>query len=144
MTELHVSFRVGDADYVVPAAQVLHLESYTAATPVPGAPDFVAGIVQVRGRLVPIVDLRKRFGLAPVEHTLDHRIVVVQVGERVAGLLVDSAREVLKLDQDAYAPPPEIIEQQAHGFIRAVATVTKRVFLVVDVSRVIAQEAARE
>ena len=138
--ELHVTFRVGTADYAVPAAQVLHLESYDAATPVPGAPAYVAGLVQVRGRLVPVVDLRARFGLAPVEHSLDHRVVVVQVGTRVAGLLVDSAREVLRIEDTAFEKPPELVEQQAGGFIKGIATVAKRLFLLADVPRIIGEE----
>ena len=71
MTALHVTFRVGTADYALPAAAVLHLESFVSATHVPGAPPYVAGLVQVRGRLVPVVDLRKRFGLGPIEHSID-------------------------------------------------------------------------
>jgi purine-binding chemotaxis protein CheW len=142
MSELHVAFRVGLADYAIPAAQVLHLETYETATPVPGTPPYVAGLVQVRGRLVPVVDLRKRFGLDPVERTLDHRVVVVQVGARVAGLLVDSAREVLKIEDDAVAKPPELVEARAGGFVKGIATVAKRMFLLVDVPRVIGEELA--
>jgi len=84
MTTLHVTFRVGTADYALPAAQVLHLESFDRATRVPGAPAYVAGLVQVRGRVVPVVDVRARFGLPPVERTLDHRVIIVQIGSRVA------------------------------------------------------------
>jgi purine-binding chemotaxis protein CheW len=137
---LHVTFRVGDADYVVPAEQVLHLESYEAATHVPGAPPYVAGIVQVRGRIVPVVDMRTRFGLAPIEHSIDRRVVVVQIGTRVAGLLVDRAREVLQIDAAAFERPPEMIEQQSAGFVKAVATIAKRLFLLIDVPRVIGEE----
>ena len=140
MIVLHVAFRVGAAEYVVPAAEVLHLESYESATHVPGAPVFVAGLVQVRGRLVPVVDLRVRFGLPPIEHSLDRRIIVVQVGARVAGLLVDSSREVLRLDDERFEKPPEMIGQQAAGYVRAVATVAKRLVLLIDVPRVIGEE----
>jgi purine-binding chemotaxis protein CheW len=137
---LHVMFRVGKADYVLPAASVLHLESYESATHVPGAPSYVAGIVQVRGRYVPVVDLRNRFGLAPIEHSIDRRVVVVQVGTRIAGLLVDSAREVLQIDDAAFEKPPEVIEQQSAGFVKAVASVAKRLCLLIDVPRVIGEE----
>ena len=137
---LHVTFRVGTASYALPASQVLHLETYETATHVPGAPSYVAGLVQVRGRLVPVVDLRVRFGLPPIAHTLDNRVVVVQIGTRVAGLLVDSAREVVQIDEAAYEKPPEIIEEQASGFVRGVATAAKRMFLLVDVPRIIGQE----
>lgn len=142
MSELHVAFRVGTADYAIPAAHVLHLETYETATPVPGTPPYVAGLVQVRGRLVPVVDLRKRFGLDPVEHTLDRRVVVVQIGARVAGLLVDSAREVLRIDETTVAKPPELVEARAAGFVKGIATVAKRMFLLVDVPRVIGEELA--
>lgn len=140
MSKLHVSFKVGTAEYVVSADQVLHLESFTEATHVPGAPDFVAGLVQVRGRLVPVVDLRTRFGLAPAERTLDSRVIVVTVGARVAGLLVDSSRDVLRLDEASFEPPPEIVNLQSAGFVKAVTTVAQRLLLVVDVPRVIGEE----
>jgi purine-binding chemotaxis protein CheW len=137
---LHVTFRVGSASYAVPADQVLHLESFESATHVPGAPPYVAGIVQVRGRLVPVVDLRARFGLPPIDHALDRRVIVVQVGTRIAGLLVDSAREVVQIDPAAYEKPPEIIEEQASGFVNGVATAAQRLFLLVDVPRIIGEE----
>jgi purine-binding chemotaxis protein CheW len=137
---LHVSFRIDKAEYVVPAEQVLHLESYETATHIPGAPPYVAGIVQVRGRLVPVVDVRRRFGLPPIEHALDRRVVVVQVGARVAGLLVDSAREVLQIEAAAFEKPPEVIEEQSAGFVKGVAAIAKRLLLLVDVPRVIGEE----
>lgn len=140
MSSLHVTFRVGTADYVVPAAEVLHLESFETATHVPGAPSYVAGLVQVRGRVVPVVDLRKRFGLPPTDHVLAHRVVVIQLGTRVAGLLVDSAREVIQLDEASFQDAPELIKQQSNGFVTGVATVRDRLFLSVDVSRLIGQE----
>jgi purine-binding chemotaxis protein CheW len=140
MSELHVTFRVAGTDYAVPASQVLHLESFESATPVPGAPPYVSGVVQVRGRLVPVVDLRARFGLPAIEHSIDRRVVVIQVGTRIAGLLVDSAREVLQIDPAAFEKPPEIIQHQSAGFIKAVATITKRLFLLVDVPRIIGEE----
>ncbi len=140
MTDLHVTFRVGNADYAIPATEVLHLESFDHATHVPGAPPYVIGLVHVRGRVVPVVDLRVRFGLPPTERTLDHRIVVVHSEQRVAALLVDAAREVLQLDTDAFESPPELIERQSNGFVRAVATRAQRMFLLVDVPRVLGKD----
>jgi purine-binding chemotaxis protein CheW len=137
---LHVAFVIGNASYVVPASEVLHLESYETATHVPGAPAFVAGLVQVRGRLVPVVDLRKRFGLGPIEASIDRRVVVVQHGARVAGLLVDSAREVIRIEPSAFEPPPDVLESQLEGFVKGVATVAARLFLLVDIPHVIGEE----
>ena len=137
---LHVTFRVGNASYALPAADVLHLESYETATHVPGAPAYVAGLVQVRGRLVPVVDLRVRFGLPAVEHTIDRRVVVLQLGGRVAGLLVDSAREVMKIDDAAFEKPPELIERQTAGFVKAVATIASRMYLLIDAPRILGED----
>jgi purine-binding chemotaxis protein CheW len=142
MTTLHVAFKVGNAEYVIAAEQVLHLETFSEATHIPGAPAFVAGLVQVRGKLVPVVDLRSRFGLAPAERNLDTRVIVVRVGQRTAGLIVDSARDVLRLDESTFQPPPDLVEVQAAGFVKAVTTVASRLLLVMDVPRVIGEEAA--
>jgi purine-binding chemotaxis protein CheW len=140
MSKLHVAFKVGSAEYVIAADDVLHLESFTEATRVPGAPAFVAGLVQVRGRLVPVIDLRTRFGLAAGERTVDNRIIVVKVGTRVAGLLVDSARDILRLDPSTFSPPPDLMGQEGDGFVKAVTTVAYRLLLLVDVPRVIGEE----
>jgi purine-binding chemotaxis protein CheW len=142
VSTLHVTFRVGNAEYAIDATDVLHLESFTEATHVPGAPAFVAGVVHVRGKLVPVVDLRKRFGLDPAARTLDSRVIVVKVSGRVAGLLVDSAREVVCLDAATFEPPPELLDSDASGFVRAVSTQASRLLLVVDVPRLIGEEAS--
>jgi purine-binding chemotaxis protein CheW len=142
MTTLHVAFSVGAAEYIVSAEDVLHLESFTEVTRVPGAPEFVAGLVQVRGKLIPVIDLRTRFGLEAAPPKLDNRVIVVKVDSRVAGLLVDSAREVLRLEESAFEPPPALVERQAAGFVKAVATIGQRLLLVVDLPRVIGEETA--
>jgi purine-binding chemotaxis protein CheW len=140
MNELHVVFKVGGAEYAMSAEQVLQMDSYSGATQVPGTPDYVAGIVQVRGRVVPVVDLRARFGLPAVEPSLDTRIVVGQEGTRSVALLVDSAREVLKLAPDQLEPPPRVIADEAKGFISKVARVGSRLVMVIDFQKVIGQE----
>ena len=140
MSELHVVFKVGDAEYVLPADEVLQMESYSGATRVPGTPGYVAGLMQVRGRVVPLVDLRARFGLPAIEPTLDTRVVVVQRGERTVGLLVDSAREVLKLRPEDLKPPPEVVVDQGGGFIKSVAQAGKRLVMLIDFSKVVGKE----
>lgn len=140
MSELHVVFRVDDASYVLPAARVLQMESFTGATRVPGTPQYVTGLVHLRGKVVPVVDLRARFGLPPIERGLDARIVVVQQGERQVALLVDAAREVIALEPDAFQAPPEIIAVQSRRFVSAVARQGARLFMLIDCDRVIGEE----
>lgn len=143
MTELHVLFKVADAEFVVPARDVLHMESYTGATRVPGAPPFLAGLAQVRSKVVPVVDLRARFHLPPVERGLDARMVVVSQQGRSVALLVDSAREVVRLDPETFRPPPEIVLREAQGFVRQVAQAGARLLLLIDFEKVIGEEDVR-
>jgi purine-binding chemotaxis protein CheW len=141
MSVLHVVFKIGDAEYVLPASDVLQMESYTGATPVPGAAPYVAGIIQVRGRIVPVVDLRLRFGLRPITATLDSRVVVGELAGRTVGLLADSAREVVKVDpEQIHAPPSMMSADGAEGFVKAVAHVDKRLLMVLDFAKVIGEE----
>ena len=141
MSTLHVVFKVAEAEYVLAAADVLQMESYQGATPVPGAAPYVAGVVQVRGRVVPIVDLRVRFGLPPIAPTLDSRVVVAELHDRTVGLLVDSAREIIKLVPEQIAPPPRVVDA-VDGFVKAVAHLGSRLLLLIDFAKVIGEEPA--
>ncbi len=140
MSDLHVVFRVAGVDYVIPAAEVLRMESFEGATPVPGGPAHLAGIVQVRGRFVPVIDLRARFGLPAAPLTLDSRIVVGQSGDRPVALLVDSAREVLRLSPEQLKPPPPMVVEQCAGYVSAVARVGERLVMLIDFRSVIGEE----
>jgi purine-binding chemotaxis protein CheW len=141
MIALHVVFKVGGAEYVLPASDVLQMESFEGATPVPGAPPYVAGIIHVRGRVVPVVDLRARFGLPPLEWSLDSRVVVIDLAGRTVGLLADSAREVVKLDAETLQPPPSMMSVDgAESFVKSVAYVQKRLLLLLDCAKVIGEE----
>jgi purine-binding chemotaxis protein CheW len=143
VTVLHVVFRVAGAEYVLPASVVLQMESFAGATPVPGAPPYVTGIIQVRGRVVPVVDLRVRFGLPPVEATLDSRVVVLELPERTVGLLVDSAREVVKLAPDQLRSPPSLVSADgAEGYVKSVAHLDKRLLMLLDSAKVVGEESS--
>jgi len=137
-----VVFRVGNAEYVMPASSVLELESFTGATHVPGAPPYLRGLLNVRGRVVPAIDLRTRFGLPPIEPTIDTRIVVGQVGGRVVGLVVDAARDVVTLASEAFRAPPEVIVDQTQGFVQSIAEAGQRLMMLLDFSKVIGEESA--
>lgn len=140
MNRLHVVFKVGGAEYILPAAEVLQLEAYEGATPVPGAPPHVTGIVQIRGRVVPVLDLRARFRLPAAERTLESRIILVTLEDRLVGLLVDSAREVLALPEGELAPPPRLVAERSEGLVRSVARVGGRLLMLIDTRNVIGGE----
>jgi purine-binding chemotaxis protein CheW len=138
--ELHIVFHVGDAAYALPASAVLQMETFTGATRVPGTPEYVVGLVQIRGSVVPVLDLRLRFGLPKAPLTLDSRIVVVERDARRVGLLVDSAREIMKIDPQAFQPPPELVTAQSAHFVSSVARAGDRLLMLIDCDRVIGEE----
>jgi purine-binding chemotaxis protein CheW len=144
MMSLFVVFRVGDADYALPAEQVLQLESFGGLTAVPGTLPHVTGIVQVRGRIVPVIDLRICFGLPEIEAVLDTRIIVVELGARTVGLRVDSSREVLRLDAAQFQATPAIVAEQSRGFVLSVTRIGTRLLMLLDLSKVLGEEQSHD
>jgi purine-binding chemotaxis protein CheW len=138
---LHVVFKVADSEYVVAAQDVLHMESFTGATRVPGTQEHVIGLMQIRQRVVPIIDMRARFGVPPAPATLESRVVVIHSEERAIGLLVDSAREVIELAADAFSAPPDVISKRSHGFVSALAKANERLVMLIDLPKIIGEEA---
>ena len=138
-SRLFVLFRVDDVDYALAATDVLQMESFTGATAVPGTAPFVRGILQLRGRVVPVVDLRLRFGLPPREATLESRVVVAEANGRAVALLADTAREVMRIPADAEKPPPSLTSEG--GFVRSVVQLQERTILVLDFAKVIGEAA---
>ena len=144
MNRLHVVFRVGETELVLSAENVLHMESFDEATPVPGAPPWVRGLLQIRGRVIPVIDLRMRFGLPAAGTGLGARVLVARSGDRVAGLLVDVAREVMDLDPERFAAPPDVLARTKDAFVEAVAHVGPRLLLRLDLDKVFAEEGTRD
>ena len=105
-----VSFEIGDEEYAIPIVAVQEINRVMPITPVPHSPAAVQGVINLRGRIIPVVDLRRRFGLPPRDTTAHSRIVVVEVGPqcRVLGFTVDRVHEVLRLDADVVDPAPAI------------------------------------
>ena len=141
MSALHVICRIDDAEYAIRADDVYQMESFTEATPVPGAPPHVVGLVQIRQQVIPVLDLRARFGLPAVEPTLASRVVVLELEDRLVGVLVDSAREVRTIAHEQFASPPEIVARQSGGFVRSVARLEDRIIMLLDATKIVEGEA---
>jgi purine-binding chemotaxis protein CheW len=137
---LHVLFAVDGTTFALPANLVLQMETFTGATFVPGTPPWVAGIVQLRGRVIPVVDLRARFGIAPAERTIDTRVVVGELEGRTVALVADAAREVARIAPSQLKPPPRLVDLGARGFIKAVVQLGERTIMVLDFAKVIGEE----
>lgn len=137
---LYVLFVVDGTTFALPANIVLQMETFTGATAVPGAPAWVTGIVQLRGRVIPVIDLRARFGLAPADRTIDTRVVVADHDGRVVALVADSAREVARIAPSQLKPPPRLVDLGARGFVAFVVQLGERTIMVLDFAKVIGEE----
>lgn len=144
MTDLHVVFSVAGAEYTIPASVVMQLETFHGATPVPGTAAHVAGIIQVRGQVIPVIDLRRLFSHPAAEPTLDTRVIVTEQGGRQVGLLVDKSREVLRIDSAAVQTTPGLVEESSRGFFAGVIQLGQRLIMLLDLRKVVGEEDLHE
>jgi len=134
-----VSLRCGTVIFALPIESVREIVMVPEITPVPETGPFVRGIINLRGRILPVLDLGMRLGLGRGPSHPDGRILVVEPhGEPPLGLLVDDASEVLRVPADSLAPPPELAAGGSSGAVRSVARLADRMLLVLDLDRVLA------
>ncbi len=128
---------LGGTTYALRSDDIEQLEMIGQLTPVPNAPAFVDGVTSVRGRVIPAVSLRARFGFDRTPHDLRTRLVVVRSEGRVVGLIVDNAREFAAIPADAIQPPPEGMTDLSSRYLRGVAHFGDRLVLVLDVAELL-------
>ncbi len=135
-----VTFFLSTEEYGVDVRLVQEIIRVAEVTPVPRAPEAIKGVINLRGRIIPVVDLKRRLGLGEVEETRLARIVVVKVKDRLIGLLVDGASQVLKVPVSVIeAAPEEVVEIDAN-YIRGVAKLEKRLIILVDLPKILGVE----
>jgi purine-binding chemotaxis protein CheW len=139
-----VSFKLGSEEYGVDIAQVQEINRMVAVTHVPRAPQFMEGVINLRGQLIPIIDLRARFGMPRAEHTKNTRIVVTEIGAKRVGMVVDSVSEVLRLPVEHIEPAPEMITGVETEYIRGVGKIEDRLIILLDLARIISGAEKRE
>jgi purine-binding chemotaxis protein CheW len=135
-----VTFRVGGEEFGLDVFAVHEILRYQAPTPMPRAPEFVEGVLDVRGTLVPIVDLRRRFETPDVAYDEDTRIVLVDFNDERLGLVVDSVTEVLRAPETAVSPPPAYIRGLAAEFVRGIVRVGERLVVLMDLDRILSSD----
>ena len=139
-TEHLATFFLDREEYGVDVRQVQEIRRTTEITSVPRAPEFIRGVINLRGRILPVLDLKRKLGLGEVEPGRATRIVVVRVRERLLGLLVDGASQVLKVEVSRIEPPPEEVVEKGGDYIRGVAKLEDRLIILVDLERLLAHE----
>jgi purine-binding chemotaxis protein CheW len=137
--ELHiVGFQVGRETYGVPITSLHEIVRVPEITAVPDAPDYLEGVINLRGKIVSVMDLRKRFGQKQVALKKQNRILVVEHQGRLAGLIVDSASEVLKIPADAVEPPPAAFQDGGLNCVTGLGKVAGRLVVLLDMSKLLA------
>ncbi len=131
------TFRLGDEIYGVNVMQIREVLRYTEITPVPGAPYFVLGIINLRGNVVTVIDTRTRFGLPQAEVDNNSRIVIVEVDKQVIGMLVDSVAEVTYLKESEIEKAPSVGNEETSKFITGVCNKNGELLILIELERMI-------
>lgn len=137
-----VAFRLAAEEYAVPVQNVEGIIKLTEPTLVPGAPYFIRGVINLRGKVISIFDLRRRFSMAPLDDESDARVLVVHHDGKNVGVLVDAVSEVLTLDGDAPQPPPAEVGAGESRTIEGICKVEDRLIIILDLGAVLADDGA--
>lgn len=132
-----VVFKLGQEEYGIPITQVQEINRLTSPTKIPNSPAFVEGVINLRGKIIPIVDLRKRFRLVEVEYSEDSRIVVVELSGNTIGVTVDSVNEVLRLPAANIEPTPTIATGIGSEYLSGVGKINDRLLILLDLNKIL-------
>jgi purine-binding chemotaxis protein CheW len=136
----YVTFRLDDETYGINVMQIQEVLRYTEIAPVPGAPDYVLGIINLRGNVVTVIDTRKRFGLSE-SNVSDHtRIVVLEIEGQVVGVLVDSVAEVVYLKQSEVETAPNVGNDESARFIQGVCNKNGELIILVEFEKMLSED----
>ena len=138
-----VVFQLGAELYGVEIARVHEIIRLQTVTRVPHAPAFVEGVINLRGKVIPVVDLRRRFGLPLADHTRASRIVVVEIGDQVVGIVVDGVSEVLRVNKGTIEPPSPVVAGIESDYLHGIAKLPKRLVILLNLDRVLARDERR-
>ncbi len=132
-----VGFRIGRETFGVPIALVHEIVRLPEITAVPDAPDYIEGVINLRGRIISVVDLRKRFGEKEVRPSKKNRILVAEVGNKTVGLIVDAASEVLKIPASEVELPPNVFQDGELNYVTGVGKLQGRLIVLIDLDKVL-------
>lgn len=133
-----VSFNIGDEEFGVNILLVQEIIRVINITHIPNSPFYVDGVINLRGKIIPIIDLRTRIGIARKEHDKSTRIVVVDHNGRTAGFVVDSVSEVLRIPANLTEEPPDLIRGIENKFLTSVVRLEDRIMMLLDLDEVLA------
>ncbi len=132
-----IAFRIGDQEFCVDIMGVREIRGWTKATPLPHSPGYVMGVINLRGAVLPIIDLSARLGLKAAEPSERHVIIVVQIGSRSAGLLVDAVSDILTVTGEDIQPTPEMSSDLERSYARGILAIEKRMICLIELGALI-------
>lgn len=132
-----LTFQLGEEFYGVDILRVQEIKGYTAVTRIPNTPPHIKGVLNLRGTIVPIVELRTKFGMPTIEYTLFTVIVVVVVQDKVMGLVVDAVSDVLNINPDDIQPAPEFGHQVDVAFVKGIGKCGDKLVSILDIDRLL-------
>ena len=132
-----VVFKLGREEYGVSILQVQEIKRITEITRVPHSPDYIKGVMNLRGSVLPVIDLKKRLGLPPEEYTEDTRIIIIKVEEIVVGMIVDAVSEVTTIDQNNIEPPQAVVGGIAADYLSGVGKLENRLLILLNTDAII-------
>lgn len=139
-TREYLTFRLGDEEYGVDILKVQEIRGYDAVTKIPDAPEFVKGVINLRGTIMPVVDMRLRFHLGEAVYDAFTVMIILQLEHRKVGMVVDSVSDVLRLSDAQTLPPPEFGGSMDTRYISGLGSVDERLLILVDIERLMASE----
>lgn len=134
-----VIFRLAQEEYGLSITKVQEINRLVPITKLPQTPAFMEGIINLRGRIIPVIDLRKRFQLAAAEHSEDTRIIIVEVRGQTVGIIVDAVNEVVRLESGSVEPPPATFVLDAQ-YIQGVGKLDGRLLILLNIDQIISAQ----
>lgn len=132
-----LTFELSDQEYSLDIMCVREIRGWTRATPLPHAPSFMKGVINLRGTVLPVMDLAERLGLPVREKTERNVIIVVKHGDAMTGLLVDAVSDIIALTEEDLQPPPDSTPGQGSGVIKSLTLIDDRMIRVLDLSHIV-------
>ena len=132
-----VSFKIASEEYGVDIMNVQEINKMTQITKVPNAPDYVEGVINLRGRVIPIIDLRARLKIEKKEYDKDTRIIVVEINKKTIGFIVDIVKEVLRIPVSITETPPALVTGIDSEFIKSVGKLEDRLLILIDLEKIL-------
>ena len=136
-TNQYLTFLLDNEEYGLELLRIQEIRGYTAATPVPNVCPYVRGVINLRGTVLPVVDLRIRFGIPPVEYDKYTVIVITTVGTKMVGLLVDAVSDVLEVNEDAMRPAPDFGAAVDTHFIQGMFSTKERLAIALNLEKLL-------